>query len=172
MAAGSDIPNEFNVIIEISANSDPVKYEVDKDTGMLVVDRFMPTAMHYPCDYGYIPQTLSDDGDPVDVLVIAPFPIRAGAALRCRALGVLNMSDEAGQDAKLLAVPVDKLSVQCKDLHEIDDVPEHILKMIEHFFENYKKLESGKWVKIDGWAGREAAESEIVASVQRFEASK
>ena len=107
--AGSKIPEEFNVIIEIPQNSDPVKYEVDKDTGAVFVDRFMLAAMHYPCNYGYVPQTISDDGDPVDVLVITPFPIQVGAVIKCRAIGVLQMDDEAGGDAKLLAVPVSKL---------------------------------------------------------------
>ena len=107
--AGNKLPDEFNVVIEIPMNADPVKYEVDKDSGAVFVDRFMLTAMHYPCNYGYIPQTISDDGDPVDVLVMAPFPIQVGAVIRARAIGVLNMDDEAGGDAKLLALPVDKL---------------------------------------------------------------
>src|SRR3546814_5834989 len=107
--AGAKLPNEFNVVIEISMNSSPVKYEVDKASGAVFVDRFMLTAMHYPCNYGYIPETIADDGDPVDVLVLTPFPVQSGSVIRSRAVGVLQMDDEAGGDAKLLAVPIDKL---------------------------------------------------------------
>jgi len=167
VAAGKNLPDEFNVIIEIPMNADPVKYEVDKDTGAIFVDRFMLTAMHYPCNYGYIPQTLSEDGDPADVLVITPFPIVTGAVVRCRALGVLQMDDEAGGDAKLLAVPVDKLYPLYKDIQKPEDLPAQELARIQHFFEHYKDLEKGKWVKVKGWEGPDAARAEVLKSAER-----
>ena len=170
--AGSKLPDEFNVIIEIPMNADPVKYEVDKDSGAVFVDRFMLTAMHYPANYGYIPQTISDDGDPVDVLVVAPFPIQIGAVIRCRAIGVLNMDDEAGGDAKLLAVPVDKLYPPYRNIQTPEDLPQEDLARIQHFFEHYKDLEKGKWVKVKGWAGAEAARKEISESAARYAAQK
>ncbi len=167
--AGDKLPEEFNVIIEIPQNADPVKYEVDKDSDAVFVDRFMLTAMHYPCNYGYIPQTLSEDGDPVDVLVIAPFPIQVGAVIRCRALGVLKMEDEAGLDAKLLACPVDKLYPPYSKIKSSADLPVQELERIQHFFEHYKDLEKGKWVKVQGWDGVDAAQQEIIASVKRYQ---
>lgn len=166
--AGSKLPEEFNVVIEIPMNSDPVKYEVDKETGAVFVDRFMLTAMHYPCNYGYIPQTLSLDGDPVDVLVKTPFPVAVGSVIKCRALGVLQMEDEAGQDAKLLAVPVDKLYPVYSNIKTVEDLPEVELKQIQHFFEHYKDLEKGKWVKVTGWADSDAAKAEIASSAERY----
>lgn len=166
--AGNKLPEEFNVVIEIPMNADPVKYEVDKDSGTVFVDRFMLTAMHYPCNYGYIPQTISDDGDPVDVLVLAPFPIQVGAVIRSRAIGVLMMDDEAGGDAKLLAVPVDKLYPPYRNIKNATDLPEEELARIQHFFEHYKDLEKGKWVKVKGWDGPEAAWKEILDSVERY----
>ena len=168
--AGKNLPEEVNVVIEIPAHADPVKYEVDKDSGAMFVDRFMATCMHYPTNYGYVPNTLSEDGDPVDVLVITPFPLLAGSVIRCRPIGVLNMTDESGKDAKVLAVPIDKLSTIYRKVQETEDAPELLLQQIEHFFSHYKDLEPGKWVKIDGWAGSAAAKEEIVASVKRFEA--
>ena len=170
--AGSNIPEEFNVIIEIPQNSDPVKYEVDGDTGAVFVDRFMLAAMHYPCNYGYVPQTISDDGDPVDVLVMTPFPIQVGAVIKCRAIGVLQMDDEAGGDAKLLALPVSKLYPLYDKIKEATDLPEEELKRIQHFYEHYKDLEKGKWVKVKGWEDSAAAKAEILASVERFNQSK
>src|ERR1700732_4137501 len=155
--AGRDLANDFNVIIEIPMNADPVKYEIDKETGALFVDRFMMTAMHYPANYGYVPRTLADDDDPVDVLVHPPFPLPPGVVVRCRALGVLRMDDEAGGDAKLLAVPADDICPLFTHWKSIDDVPEIRLKQIQHFFEHYKDLEAGKWVKILGWAGLDVA---------------
>ena len=163
--AGKNIPDEINVIIEIPANSDPVKYEVDKDTGALMVDRFMATAMFYPCNYGYIPNTLSEDGDPLDVLVPTPYPLINGAVIKCRPVGVLKMEDESGIDAKLIAVPVDKLSVIYREVQEANDLPALLLQQIEHFFEHYKDLEKGKWVKVQGWADAAEAKAEIVKSV-------
>lgn len=170
--AGKNLPDEVNVIIEIPAQATPVKYEVDKDTGALFVDRFMATCMFYPANYGYVNNTLSEDGDPVDVLVITPHPLLAGSVIKCRPIGVLNMTDESGKDAKVLAVPVDKLSALYRDVNETTDVPELLLKQIEHFFERYKDLEPGKWVKVEGWGDSAAAKKEIVDSVTRYEESK
>lgn len=168
ISPGKDVPVDINVVIEIPAHSDPIKYEVDKDTGTMHVDRFMATSMHYPCDYGYIPNTLSEDGDPVDVLVVCPFPLIPGAVIRCRPIGVLKMTDESGPDAKLLAVPVEKLTPRYADVHKPEDVGQHLLDAIEHFFSHYKDLEKNKWVKIDGWEDVESAKAEILASVKRF----
>ena len=169
---GKNAPNDVNVIIEIPSHSDPVKYEVDKDTGAMFVDRFMGTAMHYPCNYGYIPQTLSDDGDPADVLVLTPVPVITGSVVRVRPLGMLQMIDEAGEDAKILAVPVDKLSSMYVGYNGIRDVPKTLLDAISHFFEHYKDLETGKWVKIQGWVDREEAKNEIMLSIDRYNNQK
>lgn len=167
--AGKNLPDQVNVIIEIPAHADPVKYEVDKDSGALFVDRFMATCMHYPTNYGYVPHTLSLDGDPVDVLVITPFPIMAGSVIPCRPVGVLKMTDESGEDAKILAVPADKLSRIYRGITELEHVEELTRKQIEHFFAHYKDLEPNKWVKIEGWDDKEAAKREIVDSVKRYE---
>src|SRR6476660_10264532 len=144
-------PDEFNVIIEIPMNADPIKYEVDKETGAMFVDRFMSTAMFYPCNYGYVPQTLSGDGDPVDVLVLSPVPIITGVVVRSRPIGMLKMEDEAGDDTKVLAVPVDKLSNLYRGVESARDLPDATLTQISHFFAHYKDLEAGKWVKVAGW---------------------
>jgi inorganic pyrophosphatase len=170
VSAGKDVPNNINVIIEISANSQPVKYEVNKDEGnVLFVDRFLNTAMFYPANYGYVPNTLSEDGDPVDVLVVTPIPVIAGAVIRCRPIGVLKMSDESGIDAKVLAVPVDKLCKEYKNIKSYQDLSAGLIKSIEHFFEHYKDLEEGKWVKVDGWADVEEAKAEILAGIKRYQ---
>jgi inorganic pyrophosphatase len=171
VSAGKNIPDDFNVIIEIPQRGDPIKYELDKETGAMFVDRFMSTAMHYPCNYGYIPQTLSEDGDPVDVLVITPVPLITGVVVRCRPVGMLKMSDEAGVDAKLIAVPVDKLCGLYKNVQKPDDLSPMLLRQIAHFFEHYKDLEAGKWVKVEGWVGVDEARFEILAGVERYEAS-
>ncbi len=165
---GANLPDEVNVIIEIPSHSDPVKYEVDKETGAMFVDRFMNTAMHYPCNYGYVPHTLSEDGDPVDVLVVAPVPLLSGSVITCRPVGLLRMRDEAGPDAKLLAVPTDKLCRLYRGVRGPDDLPELLLAQIAHFFEHYKDLEEGKWVTVEGWADGEAARAEIMDSVRRY----
>ena len=170
--AGRDVPNDFNVIVEIPMNADPIKYEVDKDTGTLYVDRFMGAAMHYPCNYGYIPQTLSEDGDPVDVLVVTPFPLVHGVVVRCRPIGMLSMSDEAGQDAKILAVPINEILPWYKHWKKPEDIAPERLAQIRHFFEHYKDLEKGKWVKVEGWSGPTAACEQILSGVTRFVASK
>lgn len=169
---GRSVPKDINVIIEIPLQSQPVKYEVDKETGAMFVDRFLNTAMYYPCNYGYIPNTLSEDGDPVDVLVVSPYPLISGSVIRCRPIGMLQMTDEAGKDSKLLAVPIDKLSVLYQSVHTPADLSPHLLATIEHFFAHYKDLEPEKWVKVDGWVGPEAAEQEILDSVQRYQQQK
>ncbi|MFM9433980.1 inorganic pyrophosphatase [Janthinobacterium sp. CG_23.3] len=168
VSSGRDLPNDFNVIIEIPMNADPIKYEVDKESGAIFVDRFMGTAMHYPCNYGYVPNTLSDDGDPVDVLVVTPFPLFPGVVVRCRPIGVLKMTDEAGEDAKVLAVPVDKVLSIYSHWQKPEDLNELRLRQIQHFFEHYKDLEKGKWVKIDGWYGPEDAKAEILNGVASY----
>ena len=172
VGSGRDLASDFNVIIEIPMNADPIKYEVDKETGALFVDRFMGTAMHYPCNYGYIPHTLSDDGDPVDVLVITPFPLVVGVVVRCRPLGVLKMVDEAGGDEKLLAVPIDKVLPWYKHWNKPDDINLERLSQIQHFFEHYKDLEAGKWVKVTGWEGPESAKHEIVDGQKNWAAKQ
>lgn len=168
VSPGVDVPNDINVIIEIPANSDPVKYEVDKDTGAMFVDRFMSTAMHYPCNYGYVPHTLSDDGDPVDVLVVTPYPLISGSVVRCRPVGVLKMTDESGDDAKVLAVPITKLCTSYANIKSNDDMPKLLLDQIAHFFEHYKDLDEGKWVRVDGWAGIDEAHDEILSSIKMY----
>ena len=168
VSAGRRVPNEVNVIIEIPMNGDPVKYELDKDTGAMFVDRFMSTSMHYPCNYGYVPRTIAGDGDPVDVLVISPFALITGVVVRCRPVGMLCMRDEAGNDAKLLAVPIDRLTTQYRGIRSPRDLPEARLAAITHFFEHYKDLERGKWVKVQGWVGAVAAKKEISDGVARF----
>ena len=167
--SGKDLPNDFNVVIEIPMHSDPVKYEVDKDSGAIFVDRFMSTAMHYPCNYGYIPHTIAGDGDPVDVLVVTPFALPPGSVVRCRPLGMLSMEDEAGEDAKLLAVPVDKLTPMYRNVKTPADLPQILLDQISHFFEHYKDLEPGKFVKVRGWQDGEAAKAEIMGGVKRYQ---
>lgn len=166
--AGMQVPNDVNVIIEIPAHSEPIKYEVDKDSGALFVDRFMATSMHYPCDYGYIPNTLSEDGDPVDVLVITPIPVNRGCVLRVRPIGMLVMSDEAGDDKKILAVPIKALTSLYDHIKTHEDLPPLILERIAHFFLHYKDLEEGKWVKLEGWHGVKEAQDEILAGIKRL----
>lgn len=166
--SGKSLPDDFNVIIEIPMHADPVKYEVDKESGAIFVDRFMSTAMHYPCNYGYIPHTIAGDGDPVDVLVVSQFALPPGVVVRCRPIGMLAMDDEAGQDAKLLAVPVDKLTPMYSDVKSTSDLPKIFLDQIAHFFEHYKDLEPGKFVKIKGWQGAVEAKQEIMDGVQRY----
>jgi len=169
---GSKVPEQFNVIIEIPMNADPVKYEVDKETGAIFVDRFMSTAMHYPTNYGYVPKTISGDGDPVDVLVITPVPLIPGVVVPCRAIGILKMEDEAGEDGKVLAVPTDKiLSIYTQWQKPEDLNPLRLLKTIAHF-EHYKDLEVGKWVKILGWEGPESAKKEILDGIANYQKAK
>jgi len=172
VSAGKDVPNDINVIIEISAQGDPIKFEVDKDSGAVFVDRFMGTSMRYPLNYGYVPHTIAGDGDPVDVLVITPFPLAPGVVIRCRPVGVLKMEDDGGVDAKVVAVPVSKLTPLYNDVKTYEDMPELLRKQIAHFFERYKDLEPGKWVKVNGWEGIDAARNEIMSGIQRYNDAK
>lgn len=165
---GKNVPEDINVVIEIPANNEPVKYEFDKDSDMLVVDRFMTATMQYPCNYGFVPNTLSEDGDPVDVLVVTPVALRPGVVINCRPVGVLKMTDESGVDAKILAVPTDKLTKMYSHVKEVTDLPTLLLNQIKHFFEHYKDLEPNKWVKVDGWASAAEAKAEILKSIQSY----
>ena len=167
VCSGENCPNDINVIVEIPSHSDPVKYEVDKDTGAMFVDRFMTTSMHYPCNYGYVPHTLSQDGDPVDVLVLTPVPLISGSVIRCRPVGVLKMTDESGDDAKILAVPVAKLCSLYKDVKDHNDIPKMVLDQIAHFFAHYKDLEPDKWVKIKRWGEADEACRMIETAIRR-----
>ncbi|WP_454785011.1 inorganic diphosphatase [Legionella sp. WA2024007413] len=168
ISSGRDLPKEINVIIEIPMHSEPVKYEVNKESGVLFVDRFLTTPMFYPVNYGYVPHTLSEDGDPVDVLVVTPVPLVGGSVIPCRPVGMLKMTDESGIDAKILAVPINKLTKIYESIETHEDLPQHLLNSLEHFFSHYKDLEEGKWVKLDGWVGPEAAFEEIRSSVARY----
>ena len=167
---GRDVPNDINVIIEIPMHSPAVKYEVDKESGALFLDRMLKTAMHYPCNYGYIPHTLCGDGDPTDVMVVMPVPINYGAVVTCRPVGLLRMEDESGEDAKILAVPTDNVTGLYRHVQSVEDVDELLRMQITHFFDHYKDLETGKWVKIMGWEGADAARQEIMESVRRYDA--
>ena len=169
--AGKNLPDDFNVIIEIPLDSS-IKYEIDKDSNALFVDRLVSTPMHYPANYGYIPQTLCGDGDAADVLVLFPQAVQAGSVIRCRPIGVLKMSDEAGQDAKILAVPHDKLTTLYSNVKKLADLPPVVLQQIEHFFTHYKDLEKGKWVKVEGWGDVEEARAEILAAAETYNAGK
>jgi inorganic pyrophosphatase len=162
------LPNDIYVVIEIPANSSPVKYEIDKDADALFVDRFMASPMFYPANYGYINNTLADDGDALDVLVVTPYPVVPGSVIRCRPVGVLNMTDEAGEDAKLLAVPHEKLTQAYNDVQDIADLPDLLLNQIKEFFENYKNLEKGKWVKVESWEGAESAKAKIQVAAAAY----
>jgi inorganic pyrophosphatase len=168
VSPGSKVPESFNVVIEIPMNGDPIKYEVDKESGALFVDRFMSTAMHYPTNYGYVPRTISGDGDPVDVLVITPVPLMPGVVVPCRAIGILKMTDEAGEDGKVLAVPTNKILSLYSRWSKPEDLNPMRLKAIEHFFEHYKDLEPGKWVKVQGWEGVESAHREILDGIAAY----
>jgi inorganic pyrophosphatase len=164
LSTGKQPPTDINVVIEIPEGSS-VKYEVDKDSGALVVDRFLFTPMAYPAAYGFIPGTLADDGDPADALVLVPAPVVPGAMIRCRPIGMLQMEDESGQDEKIVCVPHDKIHPLYSDIQSVDQLPAITRSVIEHFFTRYKDLEPGKWVKVTGWAPREAAEKVILAAI-------
>ncbi len=166
---GRNPPDEINVIVEIPIHGDPVKYELDKETGAMFVDRFLNTSMRYPCNYGYMPHTLAADGDPVDVIVATPMPLIHGSVIPCRPIGLLGMTDEMGDDSKILAVPTDKVSRFHRDVQSPQDIQPALLDLIAHFFEHYKDLEPGKWVKIDGWRDRAAACREIEESLARYD---
>lgn len=164
---GKDVPNVVNVIVENPANALPVKYELDKESGALFVDRFLATPMHYPLNYGFVPNTLSGDGDPIDVLVLSEYPVTYGAVIPCKPIGVLLMEDEKGEDEKVLAVPSEKMNSEYSKYNEISDIPEVTLKKVEHFFEHYKDLEKGKWVKVAGYKDSKEAKNKILEAVER-----
>ncbi len=172
ISVGEDAPNNVHVVIENTQGGTPVKYEIDKESGALFVDRFVHTPMFYPANYGFIPQTLGGDGDPVDVLVYAQHAIVPGAVICARPVGVLVMEDDGGQDEKILAVPVDKTHPMFSDVTEYSDLPKILLDEIEHFFTHYKDLEKGKWVKMQGWEGSEKAKSLILEGIDNEKNSK
>ncbi len=166
--AGKNPPSDINVVIEISgagAGGAPVKYEIDKDSGAVFVDRIVNTAMFYPCNYGFVPNTLHADGDPTDVLVRCDFALAPGSVIRCRLIGVLKMEDDGGMDDKLIAVPVEKVDPFSAKIQELTDLPERELERIKHFFEHYKDLEAGKWVKVSGWGSKAEAEEILTKSI-------
>lgn len=167
IAAGKDVPNDINVIVEVPIGGEPIKYELDKESGTLMVDRFLYTPMRYPGNYGFIPHTLSDDGDPIDVLICNSRAIFPGAVINCRPIGVLKMEDDGGVDEKILAVPSDKISRTYESVHSYRNLPPILLDQITHFFEHYKDLEPGKWVNIDGWADADIARRMIVEGLER-----
>lgn len=169
---GNNPPEDINVIIEVPQHADPVKYELDKTSRAFFVDRFMHTAMHYPSNYGFVPNTLSEDGDPVDALVVATFSLMTGCVINARPVGVLLMEDEKGLDAKVLAVPVSKLKPIYDHVKGPEDMPSFLLDQIQHFFQHYKDLESGKWVKVVGWRDANTAKQEILDSIERFKAEE
>ncbi len=169
---GENAPHDINVIIEIPLGGVPVKYEIDKASGALFVDRFLHTAMYYPGNYGFIPHTLSDDGDPCDVVVIGRVPVVPGCVVRCRPVGTLLMEDEKGTDEKVIAVPVDELLPFYTEVKTYRDLPPILIEQIAHFFEHYKDLEKGKWVKILRWLDVEETETMILASIERGKKSE
>lgn len=164
---GKNPPYEVNVIIEIPLGGNPVKYEMDKDSGAMFVDRFLHTAMYYPCNYGFIPHTLSQDGDPVDAAVLAQVPVTPGVVIASRPVGVLIMEDEGGIDEKILCVPVDKLHPYYSNVGSYRDIRPILLEQISHFFEHYKDLERGKWVKVQRWGEAEEAQALIRDGIER-----
>ena len=165
--AGDNPPDSLNVIIEVPVGGEPVKYEFDKKSGALFVDRILHTPMRYPANYGFIPHTLSDDGDPLDALVVAGVPFVSGSVVRARAVGVLVTEDQKGGDEKLICVPVDSTFPYYSDVGERQDLPSIVLQQIEHFFKHYKDLEPGKWVKVHGWEGPAVAERLIMEGIAR-----
>ena len=164
---GSEPPWDVNVIVEIPMGGQPVKYEMDKDSNALFVDRFLHTTMAYPGNYGFVPHTLAEDGDPIDVLIVGPEAVVPGAVVRCRPIGLLRMADEKGNDEKIVAVPVDKLQPYYTKVHTYADLPETLLEQIRHFFTHYKDLERGRWAEVRGWEGPEQAAQAIAAAVKR-----
>lgn len=171
VSTGENVPDDVNVIIEIPAHSEPVKYEIDKNTGLLMVDRFMTGTMRYPCDYGYIPNTLADDGDPLDALVVSPYPLLSGSLIRVRPIGLLKMTDESGKDAKILTVPIRKLTKIYEHINTPQDLFPLLLEQITHFFKHYKDLEEGKWVEIEGWEDKAYAKNLILTGVKQYQES-
>jgi len=171
ISVGDNPPDDVNVIVEVPVGGEPVKYEMDKKAGTMVVDRFLYTPMRYPGNYGFVPHTLSDDGDPIDVLVPNQRPIVPGAVMNCRPIGVLMMEDEAGGDEKIIAVPSTRLTRRYEDVKDVMDLPEITRHQIQHFFERYKDLEPGKWVKIVGWEGADVARRLVTEAIEREKAA-
>jgi len=172
ISTGRNPPKEVNVLVEVPVGGEPIKYEMDKEAGTLVVDRFLYTSMRYPGNYGFIPHTLSGDGDPVDVLIANQRGIIPGAVVACRPVGVLIMQDEAGGDEKIIAVPTPKLTRRYENVHNYTDLPEITRQQIEHFFEHYKDLEKDKWVKVVEWGDAAKAEAMILEGMERYKADK
>jgi len=168
--AGRNLPDEINVIIEVPMNSPAIKYEIDKESGAIFVDRMLKTAMYYPCNYGYVPHSLCGDGDPLDVLVVLPLPLVPGTVIQCRPVGVLQMKDEAGEDAKILAVPISDVTGIYRDIVSYEDIDKLLLDQIEHFFEHYKDLEPNKWVRTGEWEDVEVARKEITDAIECYQA--
>ena len=168
---GKAPPHDVYAVIEIPQGGEPVKYELDKDSGAIFVDRFLHTAMFYPANYGFIPHTLADDGDPMDIMVVSMVPVVPGAVIRARPVGVLRMTDEAGGDEKILAVPVDKLHPSYSNIRTWSDLPETLTAQIAHFFQHYKDLEKNKRVDISGWGDVAEAEKIIMTSIDRFKSA-
>jgi len=164
---GENPPDEVNVVIEIEVGGEPIKYEMHKDAGTLFVDRFLYTPMRYPGNYGFVPHTLSEDGDPIDVLVANTRPILPGAVIAVRPVGVLRMEDDGGGDEKIIAVPVSKISQRYVRVRTVTDLPQITLDQIQHFFEHYKDLEPGKWAKMLGWGDADAARRHIEEAIAR-----
>ena len=171
IAIGTNPPHDVNVVIEVPIGGEPIKYEMDKASGALVVDRFLYTAMRYPGNYGFIPHTLSEDGDPCDVIVANTRAVAPGAVMSCRVVGVLMMEDEGGGDEKIIAVPSDTLTQRYHNVRDHTDLPEITLKQIEHFFLHYKDLEPGKWVKVKRWGDADTAKRLIVEAIERAKAA-
>lgn len=165
---GENPPDDINVIIEVPIGGEPIKYEMDKKSGALFVDRFLYTPMRYPGNYGFVPHTLSEDGDPIDVLICNTRPLMPGAVMNCRPVGVLVMEDDGGQDEKIVAVPADSISARYVDIEDYTELPEITLQQVQHFFEHYKDLEEGKWVRIDGWKDAKVARALIVEAIERY----
>ena len=169
---GNNPPEDVNVIVEVPIGGEPIKYEMDKASGAMFVDRFLHTPMRYPGNYGFVPHTLSEDGDPIDVLVANTRPIVPGAVLNVRPVGVLKMDDEAGGDEKIIAVPSPKLTKRYINVTSYSQLPQITLEQIQHFFEHYKDLEPGKWVKCEGWEGKATAERLLMESIDRYNAEQ
>lgn len=172
ISIGKNPPDEVNVVIEVAIGGEPIKYEMDKEAGTLFVDRFLYTPMRYPGNYGFIPHTLSEDGDPCDVLVANTRPLIPGSYIAVRPIGVMMMEDEGGGDEKIIAVPVPKLTKRYENVHNYTDLPKITLDQIQHFFEHYKDLEPGKWVKLTGWGDAARAKQLIVEAMERAKAAK
>ncbi len=171
ISLGANPPEEVNIVVEVPIGGEPIKYEMDKDAGTMVVDRYLYTPMRYPGNYGFIPHTLCGDGDPIDVVLISSRPLIPGCIIAVRPVGVLKMRDEKGMDEKIIAVPAPHITRHYEDVHDISALPEIQVRQIEHFFTHYKDLEGGKWAKMEGWGGHEEAHRLIVESIERYEAA-